>query len=215
MKVGAIATAVLASANAGKVAELGAVLAPLGVDLRPMAEFGVAAPAETGLTFVENALLKARHTAEATGLASVADDSGLVVPALGGAPGLYSARYGGPGASAEDNNAKLVEALKGVADRRAAFHCALVWLEAPLDPAPIVAFGVWRGVIVNAPRGVHGFGYDPHFFLPTLGVTAAELAPARKNRLSHRAAAARQLAMELAKRRPVDTSAARLGRPRP
>ena len=200
--MGAVPTAVLASANAGKAAELDAVLAPLGIALRPMAEFGIVAPEETGLTFVENALLKARHAAAAAGLPAIADDSGLVVPALGGAPGLYSSRYAGPNASAADNNAKLIAALKGVADRRAAFHCALVWLESPLDPAPIVAFGVWHGVIVDAPLGANGFGYDPHFFLPTLGVTAAELPTARKNQLSHRGAACRQLASALGDQRP-------------
>ena len=211
--MGAVATAVLASGNPGKAAELNAVLAPLGIALRPMAAFGIAAPEETGLTFVENALLKARHAAGAAGHPAIADDSGLVVPALGGAPGLHSARYAGPDAGAADNNAKLIAALQGVADRRAAFHCALVWLESPLDPAPIVAFGEWHGVIVDAPRGAKGFGYDPHFFLPTLGVTAAELPAAEKNRLSHRGAAGRQLAAVLAERRPAGSHAGPNGSP--
>ncbi len=196
----ATATAVLASANPGKAREFQALLAPLGIDLRLMGEFGVASPEETGLTFVENALIKARHAAGATGHPAIGDDSGLVVAALGGAPGLRSARYAGPDASAADNNAKLIAALNGVADRRAAFYCALVWLEGPLDPAPIIAIGEWHGVIVDAPRGANGFGYDPHFLVPALGATAAELAPGEKNRISHRGRACQQLVEQLAGR---------------
>ena len=194
----ATATAALASANPGKAREFQALLAPLGIDLRLMGEFGVASPEETGLTFVENALIKARHAAGATGHPAIGDDSGLVVAALGGAPGLRSARYAGPDASAADNNAKLIAALNGVADRRAAFYCALVWLEGPLDPAPIIAIGEWHGVIVDAPRGANGFGYDPHFLVPALGATAAELAPGEKNRISHRGRACQQLVEQLA-----------------
>lgn len=199
--MGAASTAVLASANPGKALELNALLAPLGVALRPMGEFGVTSPEETGLTFVENALLKARHAAKATGHPAIGDDSGLVVPALDGAPGVRSARYAGPGAGAKANNARLISALKGVRERGACFHCTLVWLEGHLDPAPIIAVGVWHGVIVDAPRGANGFGYDPHFLVPPLGATAAELAPEVKNRLSHRGAAARQLIEQLAARR--------------
>ena len=191
-------TAVLASGNVGKLRELQALLRPLAVALRAMGEFGVDSPEETGLSFVENALLKARHAAQATGHPAIGDDSGLVVPALGGAPGLYSARYAGADADAKANSRKLIAALRGVADRRASFYCALVFLEHAQDPAPIIATGNWRGSIVDAPRGAHGFGYDPHFFLQELDATAAELAPAEKNRCSHRGTACRRLVQQLA-----------------
>ncbi|HEY8520221.1 MAG TPA: RdgB/HAM1 family non-canonical purine NTP pyrophosphatase [Gammaproteobacteria bacterium] len=186
---------VLASGNAGKLAEMRALLAPLGVELVAQTELGVDGPAETGLTFVENALLKARHAALATGLPAIADDSGLVVDALGGAPGVRSARFAGPGASDADNVAKLLEALRGRpdAERTASFHCVLVALAAPDDPAPVIAAGAWPGRIATAPAGRFGFGYDPVFFAPRLGATAAELPPAVKNRISHRARAARRL----------------------
>lgn len=191
-------TAVLASGNAGKLRELQALLRPLAVALRAMSEFGVDSPEETGLSFVENALLKARHAARATGHPAIGDDSGLVVPALGGAPGLYSARYAGADADAAANSRKLIAALRGVADRRASFYCALVFLEHAQDPAPIIATGNWRGSIVDAPRGANGFGYDPHFFLQELQATAAQLAPAEKNRRSHRGTACRRLVQQLA-----------------
>lgn len=191
--------AVLASANAGKLDELRVLLRPLAVELRALGDFAIAAPAETGLSFVENALLKARHAAEATGLPAIGDDSGLVVPALNGAPGLYSSRYAGPRASAAENNAKLIAALRAAADRRAWFYCALAFLENPRDPAPQLGIGVWQGLIVDAPRGERGFGYDPHFFLPELNATAAELAPEDKNRRSHRGIACRRLIDQLAR----------------
>lgn len=189
---------VLASANAGKLRELAGLLAPAAIELHSASEFDVPTPEETGQTFLENALLKARNACAVTGLPAIGDDSGLVVPALGGAPGIYSARFAGPDASAADNNAKLVAALAGVADRRAHFYCALVFLERLDDPAPLVATGVWHGEIVDRPRGGHGFGYDPHFFVPELRATAAELDPDIKNARSHRGLAARALARQLA-----------------
>jgi XTP/dITP diphosphohydrolase len=193
---------VLATANRGKVAELTALLAEAGLPLTVTAqsELAVAAPEETGVTFVENALLKARHAARATGLPAMADDSGLVVPALGGAPGVRSARFAGDGGDAA-NVAKLLAALADPAlDRRAAFHCALVALEHPDDPAPLIATGSWQGAIAREPKGRGGFGYDPVFFDSRLGRTAAELAPRQKNAVSHRGAALRRL-VELLKNR--------------
>ena len=193
------AKVVLASANAGKLRELANLLAAAAIELHSAADFDIPAPEETGQTFLENALIKARNAAALAGLPAIGDDSGLVVPALGGAPGIYSARFAGPDAAAGDNNAKLVAALDGVADRRAHFYCALVFLERPDDPAPVVATGAWHGRIVDRPRGARGFGYDPHFLVPELGVTAAELAPEDKNARSHRGIAARALAHELAR----------------
>lgn len=193
------AKVVLASGNAGKLRELANLLAPAAIELHSAADFDIPAPEETGQTFLENALIKARNAAALADLPAIGDDSGLVVPALGGAPGIYSARFAGADASAADNNAKLVAALDGVADRRAHFYCALVFLERPDDPAPVVATGAWHGRIVDRPRGSRGFGYDPHFFVPELGVTAAELAPEDKNARSHRGIAARALAHELAR----------------
>jgi len=179
---------VLASGNAGKLAELRALLAGDGFDLHAQSEFGVDDIAETGLTFVENALLKARHAARATGLPALADDSGLCVDALGGAPGLYSARYAGAHGDAEANIARLLDALADVADaqRTAHFHAVVVLLRHAEDPQPIIAEGRWSGRILRAPRGGRGFGYDPVFLDPQHGASAAELDPALKNRISHR-----------------------------
>ena len=191
---------VLASANAGKLAELSSLLVPAGIKLRPMTEFGLASPEENGATFIENALIKARHASSATDLPAIADDSGLVVPALGGAPGLLSSRYSGEGATAEDNNRKLIAALDGIEDRRAHFYCALVFIERADDPAPIFANAAWHGLIVDAPRGTHGFGYDPHFFVPEFEATAGELEPETKNAHSHRGLAAKRLAAALRQR---------------
>lgn len=188
---------VLASANAGKLAELSSLLVPAGIELRPMTAFGVASPEENGATFIENALIKARHASSATGLPAIADDSGLVVPALGGAPGLLSSRYSGENATAEDNNRKLVAALDGVENRHAHFYCALVFLDRADDPTPVIATAAWHGLIVDSPSGAHGFGYDPHFFVPDFGATAAELKPQIKNAHSHRGLAARRLAAAL------------------
>jgi XTP/dITP diphosphohydrolase len=185
--------AVLASNNAGKLRELGALLTPLGISLDPQAALGVEEPEETGLTFVENALLKARHAAQRTGLPAIADDSGLVVPALGGAPGIYSARYGGEPANDRANCERLIAELDGQRERRAHFYCALVWMRHARDPAPLIATGRWLGSIVDEPRGSGGFGYDPHFEVAGLSKTAAELDGETKNRLSHRGQAVRRL----------------------
>jgi XTP/dITP diphosphohydrolase len=179
---------VLASGNAGKLAELHALLGGDGFTLRAQSEFGVDDVEETGLSFVENALLKARHAARATGLPALADDSGLCVDALGGAPGLYSARYAGPGGDAGRNIERLLRELDGVADeaRGASFHCCIVLLRHATDPRPLVVEGSWRGRILRAPRGDGGFGYDPVFLDPDSGLAAAELPAAAKNAVSHR-----------------------------
>jgi XTP/dITP diphosphohydrolase len=194
---------VLATANRGKVAELSALLAAAGLELRvtPQSELGVEALPETGTTFVENALTKARHAARVTGLPAIADDSGLVVTALGPAPGVRSARFAGENANDRANIAKLLAALDAPSQGRAArFHCVLVALEHADDPAPLIASGSWAGEIARTPQGHGGFGYDPVFFDPALGRTAAELDAAAKNRVSHRGAALRRL-IELLKNR--------------
>jgi XTP/dITP diphosphohydrolase len=184
---------VLATSNAGKLAELNVLLLPLGITLQAQSATGVAGADETGATFVENALIKARHAATETDLPAIADDSGLVVGALGGAPGIRSARYAGVGAGAIANNRALIEALRGIEDRRAYFYCALVYLRDPNDPAPLIATAQWNGWIVDDARGAHGFGYDPHFRVDGMTETAAELAPELKNRISHRGRAAAAL----------------------
>lgn len=194
---------VLATSNRGKVAELTMLLAGAGLTLRVTAqsELGVDSAPETAPTFVENALSKARHAARLTGLPAIADDSGLAVAALGGAPGVRSARFAGEHADDRANNAKLLAALANPAlDRSARFHCVLVALEHADDPAPLLATGSWAGEIAHAPKGERGFGYDPVFFVPERKCTAAELTAEEKNRLSHRAAALRQL-VELVKNR--------------
>lgn len=192
----------IATANPGKLREFRALLSGLPFALIAQGALGVMAAEETGTTFAENALLKARHAAAASGAAAIADDSGLEVDALGGAPGISSARYAGEGAGDAANNAKLVAALRGVPfeARRARYRCALVYLDDPGDPAPLCAQGVWEGYILDAPRGSGGFGYDPYFWLPELGATAAELEPERKNRLSHRGKALEALRAALAAR---------------
>lgn len=197
----ALATeAVLATGNAGKLREMAALLAPIGLRLIAQGELGIAAAAETGVTFVENALQKARHASAAARLPAIADDSGLVVPALGGAPGVRSARYAGDDATDAQNNRKLIGALAGIEDRSAWFYCALVFIERPEDPAPLLATGLWRGRIIDQPRGEGGFGYDPHFLVPHLGRTSAELAPEEKNALSHRGQAVAALLQRLRER---------------
>jgi len=185
---------VVATANPGKLREFRALLAGLPYELISLAELGLESPAETGSSFLENAALKAHHAATLSGFAAVADDSGIEVDALGGAPGIHSARYAGADASASANNAKLMSALEGVplAARRARYRCALVLIEAA-DTAPTVAEAAWEGFILDAPRGSGGFGYDPYFWLPELDKTAAELGPEEKNRLSHRGKAMRAL----------------------
>jgi len=191
---------VLASSNLGKLAELDSLLAPLGVELVPQSSFSVIEAEETGTTFIENALLKARTCCSQTNLAAIADDSGLVVPALAGEPGIRSARYSGTQGDDIANNAKLLRALADVdgTAREAYFYCALVYLRYDRDPAPIVATGQWLGHIVHEPRGSAGFGYDPLFEVEGRRETSAELAPAVKNAISHRGQAARGLVEHLA-----------------
>jgi XTP/dITP diphosphohydrolase len=187
--------AVLASGNAGKVREFAALLAARDIEVVPQSDFRIVTPPETGATFLENALLKARHAAETSGLAALADDSGIEVDALGGRPGVRSARYAGEQASDADNSNLLLQELADVADERrtARFRCVLVLLRAPLDADPVVAHGVWEGRILTAPRGTGGFGYDAIFQPEGLTLSAAELPAARKNTLSHRAQALRAL----------------------
>jgi XTP/dITP diphosphohydrolase len=191
---------VLATGNAGKLRELRTILAPWAVAVRPLAEFTAAAAAETGSSFVENAILKARFAAEAAGLPAIADDSGLEVDALGGAPGIYSARYAGPDADDAANNARLLQELEAVPDaaRTARYRCTMVFLRWPLDPAPVVCQAAWEGRIVRLPRGTGGFGYDPLFRVGDGERTAAELDADEKNRVSHRGRALRALVAELA-----------------
>nr|WP_206022404.1 RdgB/HAM1 family non-canonical purine NTP pyrophosphatase [Halomonas bachuensis] len=179
---------VLASANTGKIREFGQLFAALGLRVRPQSEFGVADVEETGLTFVENALLKARAASRISGLPALADDSGLEVDALSGQPGIYSARYAGEPKSDVRNNAKLLEALSGVSGiaRSARYWCALVYLRNADDPVPLIVQRCWEGEILEQPRGEGGFGYDPLFWLPSLGKSVAELGAEEKNRLSHR-----------------------------
>lgn len=186
---------VLASSNAGKLAELRDLLGDASIELHAQSEFGVTDAEETGLTFVENALLKARHAARATGLPSLGDDSGLCVDALDGAPGLYSARYAGGHGDSAANIAKLLAALRDVpeAARTARFVCVLAVLRHAEDPQPLIAEGVWEGRILDAPRGGGGFGYDPVFFDPARAMGAAELDAALKNRISHRGIALARL----------------------
>jgi XTP/dITP diphosphohydrolase len=186
---------VLASGNKGKVREFNQLLAGLGLEVVPQTEFEVPEIEETGLTFVENAILKARNAAAHTGLPAIADDSGLEVDALKGAPGIYSARYAGVDASDEQNLTKLLNSLEGVpeAQRTARFQCLLVFMEHELDPTPLICQGSWAGRISAAPQGENGFGYDPVFWVPDHNCTAAQLSAEEKNALSHRGQALRQL----------------------
>ena len=190
---------VLASGNKGKVREINQILADLDFEVIPQTEFDVPEVEETGLTFVENAILKARNAAQHTGLPAIADDAGLEVDALKGAPGIYSARYAGEGASDEQNLTKLINTLQGVhnAERSARFQCLLVYMEHELDPTPIICQGTWEGRITEAPEGENGFGYDPVFFVPTHDCTAAQLSAEEKNRLSHRGQALQLLLQAL------------------
>ncbi len=179
---------VLATSNPGKVRELADLLADFGLDIVAQTELGVASVEETGLTFIENAILKARHAAQTTGLPAIADDSGLAVRALHGAPGIYSARYAGIEASDQHNLEKLLHALEDVPDdqRQAQFHCVLVYLRHAADPTPWVFHGRWDGEITRVASGAGGFGYDPIFYVPALGKTAAELSKEEKQAFSHR-----------------------------
>lgn len=189
---------VLASGNAGKLAELTPLFAEHGFTLRPQSDFGVGPGPEDDPTFLENALSKARHVSRATGRAALADDSGLIVAALGGAPGVHSARFSGADATDATNNALLLERLAGITDRRARFCCLLVLLRAENDPLPLVAAGEWNGEILQAPRGEGGFGYDPLFLDPASERSAAELSREEKAAVSHRGRAVRALAPQLA-----------------
>lgn len=194
-----LSTLVLASGNRGKLAELSEALAPLQIRLRPISDWTDVSPEETGDSFLANALIKARHAARTSGLPSLADDSGLEVEALGGAPGVYSARYAGPDANDADNNDKLLSALTAVPDdqRRARFRCVIALVRDADDPEPLVAEGRWEGRIAQSPRGSGGFGYDPLFIDPDLGQTAAELDPASKLARSHRGQAMAALIQQL------------------
>lgn len=185
---------VVATGNAGKVRELAAALRPLGFALVPQGELGIAPAPEIGTTFVENAIGKARHAAAGADLPAIGDDSGLVVPALDGAPGIRSARYAGEDADDEANNAKLLAALADGRPRAAHFYCALAFLRHAADPAPTIATGRWDGRIVATAQGRNGFGYDPYFFVADAGKTAAELSLEEKNQRSHRGQACRRLA---------------------
>jgi len=186
---------VLATGNKGKVRELGELLANFEMEVVPQTEFNVEEVEETGLTFVENAILKARNAAAHTGLPAIADDSGLEVDYLKGAPGIYSARYAGEDGGDAANNQKLLQALEGVveAERSARFQCVMVFMRHAEDPVPLVAQGSWEGRILTAPQGENGFGYDPLFWVPQQGCSSAELAAEVKNKLSHRGQALKKL----------------------
>lgn len=194
---------IVATGNPGKLAEFRDLLAESPFELTSLGELGLPSPDETGATFLENADLKVRHAARESGLPALADDSGLEVDALGGAPGVLSARFAGPQANDAANNAKLIAALHALDPQcapqpwRARYRCVLVLVRHADDPAPLIAEGLWEGVIVATPLGSGGFGYDPHFWLPELGATAAQLDPASKNRLSHRGLALRALRARL------------------
>lgn len=188
---------VIATGNAHKLQEISALLQPLGIEAVSQSAFNVPEAAEPHCTFIENALAKARHAARLTGLPALADDSGLCVEALGGAPGVISAIYAGEPRSDPRNNEKLLAAMQGIADRRAHYHCALVLLRHADDPQPLIAEGQWHGVILEAARGVGGFGYDPLFLDPGLGRTVAEISAADKNRVSHRGKALQRLLQKL------------------
>jgi XTP/dITP diphosphohydrolase len=197
---------VLASGNAGKLREMQALLAPAGIELLPQTLLGIGDADEPFGTFVENALAKARHASALSGLPAIADDSGICVAALDGAPGVSSARYAqvpGQPRSDQANNARLIAALRDRQDRSAYYYCALVLVRCPADPQPVIADGIWHGTVVDSPRGTGGFGYDGHFLLPELGATAAELSPEHKNRVSHRGLAMRELRAKLVQARLV------------
>jgi XTP/dITP diphosphohydrolase len=190
---------VLASNNAGKVREINQLLHDSGIEVVPQSQFNIADAVEDGLTFVENAIIKARHAAAHSGLPAIADDSGIEVDALNGAPGIYSARFAGEGASDAQNLRKLLAELEDIpeAQRSARFQCLMVYMRHAQDPTPIICQGTWEGSILTAPRGENGFGYDPVFFVPERGCSSAELDAATKNSLSHRGKALQQLVKRL------------------
>jgi len=190
---------VLATSNAGKLREFRDLLAPLGFEPLPLSQFTSISAEETGLSFIENAILKARHAAQASGLPAIADDSGVEVDALRGAPGIFSARYAGVGASDQANLEKLVNAMRDVPERErtARYQCALAYLRWPTDPSPLICQAAWEGRIILTPRGAGGFGYDPVFEVTGRGLTAAELSAEEKNRISHRGQAMTELVSRL------------------
>ena len=192
---------ILASSNPGKLREISAIFADKPYRLIPQSEYNVSDAEETGLTFVENAILKARHAAESTGMMAMADDSGIEVDYLKGAPGIYSARYAGQPCDNQANNDKLLAALQGVPgeQRTARFQCVIVLMRHALDPTPLICTGTWEGFIVEQETGANGFGYDPLFYVPTHGCTSAELSPQVKNELSHRGQALRDLATKFSR----------------
>ena len=192
---------VLATRNEGKVREMRSMLDGLGIQLINQSDTDIPSPVEDGGTFVENALIKARAVSRATGLPCIADDSGLVVPSLGGAPGIFSARYAGANATDDENNAQLLKALTDGKDRSAYFYCCMVFLTHADDPTPLIATGQWQGEILQQPAGLEGFGYDPLFFVPELGKSAAELTKTTKNKISHRGQACAALLGSLQARR--------------
>jgi XTP/dITP diphosphohydrolase len=193
---------VLATNNAGKLREFRELLAPLGYELEPLSQFTKVNAEETGLSFIENAILKARHASQAANLPAIADDSGIEVDALRGAPGIYSARFAGPGASDQANLEKLVHAVRDipVEQRTARYQCALAFMRWASDPSPLICQASWEGRVVSTPRGAGGFGYDPIFELPELGKTAAEISHEEKNLMSHRGKALRDLVSQLRER---------------
>ncbi|MCD8505194.1 MAG: RdgB/HAM1 family non-canonical purine NTP pyrophosphatase [Burkholderiaceae bacterium] len=204
-----LSSLVVASGNPGKLREFDRLLKPLGVQVSSQSEFGVEPADEPYDTFVENALAKARHASAKTGLPALADDSGICVPVLGGAPGVRSARYADPVQGVEQdllNNNKLIQALAGMDDRRAFYVAVLVLVMRADDPLPVIAQGLWAGEVSDKPRGSNGFGYDPHFWLPELGATAAQLDPVQKNQVSHRGQAMQSLIDQVAKRGLLGTS---------
>ncbi len=190
-------TLILASNNVGKLKEFSALLAPINFDLHTQSEFNVPEAEEPHVTFVENAIAKARHASRLTGKPALADDSGVCVNALGGAPGVYSARYAGEPKSDQRNNEKLIADLAAHADKSAYYYCVLVFVRHADDPQPVIADGRWNGEMIATPRGQGGFGYDPYFWIPELQKTAAELTSEEKNRLSHRGQALRALIEKL------------------
>jgi len=188
---------VIASGNKGKLREIGEILAPLGIEAVAQSAYAVPECPEPHVTFVENCLAKARHASAHTGLPALADDSGICVDALNGAPGVYSARFAGDPKSDERNNRKLIETLRGEANRKAHYYCIMVYVRYPDDPQPIIAEGAWHGEIIDTPRGEGGFGYDPYFLVPDFGRTGAELSAEEKNGVSHRGQALRVLVERL------------------
>ena len=188
---------VIASNNAGKLREIQRILEPLAIEAMPQGHFGVPECPEPHVTFIENCIAKARHASAHTGLAALADDSGICVDALNGGPGVYSARYAGEPKSDARNNQKLIETLRGNPNRKAHYYCVMVYVRYPDDPQPIITEGSWHGEIIDTPRGENGFGYDPYFLVPQFGRTGAELGEDEKNAVSHRGLALRALAERL------------------